>query len=171
MPDIMSFTMNDYNKEASVFSINVQDVNPANLADLLTKRDALKTAIDAITRGIFVQSTVTDKATYNSASTPAGDTQANREIKWLITYEDGTEFLDAPDDTIYNAGFRKVFKLELGTANLALRQDNDSVVYTRGGAHNVQAVADFVTALEAVLKSPYGGVGVVLRIEDVGRSS
>lgn len=171
--DRMKFGINDYEPERSSVSIGIENVTTSNITAILLASASLRSAMEAITLGQFVDREITISQAFASASTPATNPAAERENKWLVTYEDITEYSNAPTNTVFNQGYRKVFTLELPTADVGIRINNDNVIYKRGADTPIPNLPDaetFVTALEAILKSPYGGEASVLKIEAVGRN-
>lgn len=158
--------MVDYDGEKSAVSFNTGAVTAVSLPGLLTQFGALRSALEGITLG-----TVTEEAQYvfktRLANTPPTDKFAQRENKWLVVYEDATPFFDAPVNAIPNAGYRKVFTMEIPTADLSLLPDDP-----QGSELDLAGTeaAAFVTAFEAIARSPYGGNVNVLKIQAVGRN-
>lgn len=161
MPASGYFSFLDYGREGASFSFNTGPVTALTIAGLLTEFGALRSATAAITLG-----TITDEAQYawrtNLDNTKPTDPNAQRERKWLVTYEDNTATLGVGID---NPGYKKVFNTEIPTADLSkLTTDTDIVDLTQ------TEIADWVTAFEAIAKSPYGGSAHVLQIAAVGRN-
>jgi len=162
-----SFTLMDYDREKTNSGFNTAAITPTSLAGLLTEFGALKAAIDTITLG-----TISDEAIYvnrtKNSNVPPSDPSAQRERKWLVSYEDNTQFFDPPDNAIPNAGYRKLFDMEIGTADFTtarLPNNGDEADLTE------TSMAAFVTAFEALVHSPYGGTVNVVKITAVGRNT
>lgn len=162
-----SFTLMDYDREKTNSGFNTAAITPTSLAGLLTEFGALKAAIDTITIG-----TISDEAIYvnrtKNSNVPPSDPNAQRERKWLVSYEDATQFFDPPDNAIPNAGYRKLFDMEIGTADFTtarLPNNGDEADLAE------TSMAAFVTAFEALAHSPYGGVVNVVKITAVGRNT
>lgn len=160
------FSILDWDSEVSAFSFNTGAVTAVSLPGLLTQFGALRTAAEAMILG-----TIQEEAQYvfktKLDNTPPTDKNAQRERKWLITYEDNTPFFDPGVNSIPNAGYKKVFTSELPTANATLlpaAPAGDELDLTAAPTD------DFVTAFEALVKSPYGGAAHVLKISLVGRN-
>lgn len=165
MPGQLSFTVLDNSNEKSNFSIWTGEVTAASLPGLLTEVGTLRTAIDGLVIGTVHKEQLKVFDTVLSNTRPANKF-AQRESKWLVTYEDILAFFDDPVNAIPNEGFGKVFNIEIGTADLALLPDgSESLDITAGAA------ATFVTAFEATARSPYGGTVNVLSIRYVGRKT
>jgi hypothetical protein len=160
-----SFTLMDHGGEKSVMSFYTPNITGTLLPNTVTQFNALRSAIIGITLGTVVQEELSLFRNKLSNALPATP-NAQRERKWLVVYEDVTEFLNPPTNTIRNEGYRKVFTLEIATANLVgnLQPNSDEA--------NLSAtpVAAFVTAFETLARSPYGGQVNVLKLVAVGRN-
>lgn len=157
----------DYSLENSSSSVHVGGVTAVSLPGLLTQIAAYVTAVDNITIGTLRDDTLIAFST-NRSSTPPASPLARRESKWLIRYEDNLPFFDDPVNAIPNAGFGKIFTFTIPTADFLLTGafplNSDDAVLTQ------TQLAAFVTAFEAMARSPYGGTVNVLGIEAVGRN-
>jgi hypothetical protein len=160
-----SFTLLDHNGEITSTSFNTGNVTALSLPGLLTQFGALRTAIDGIVLGTISKESLKVFDTPLSNDLPV-DQNAQRERKWLVVYEDNLPFFDAPLNAIPNEGYRKRFSFEIGTADIANRLVPNT---DRADLANTQ-VAAFVTAFEAIARSPYGGTTNVLEIRSVGRN-
>jgi phospholipase/lecithinase/hemolysin len=160
-----SFSFLDHNGERSNMQFYTGNVTAASLPGLLTQWGTLRSAIDGITLGTISQEELSVFRTKISNALPS-DANAQRERKWLVVYEDTTEFFDAPINAIPNEGYRKVFTFELPTAALVgnLQPNSDQADLT------TPAMSAFVNAFEAVARSPYGGAVNVLKLVAVGRN-
>jgi len=158
------FTIADYGGETSRTSFQTGNITAISIAGTLTQFGALRGAIENIILGVVKQEYL---QVFNTRLTNVlpGDINAQVERKWLVTYEDNEAFFDAPANLIPNAAFRKVYQVEIGTADLAsvtMQGTTDEVDITVGAA------AAFVTAFQALVKSPYGGDTRVLAMRHVG---
>jgi hypothetical protein len=160
-----NFTLLDHNGERSVTSFYTGNVTAISLPGLLTQFGALRTAIDGITLGTISQEELSVFRTKLSNTLPSSP-NAQRERKWLVVYEDATEFFDPPLNAIPNEGYRKVFNFEIATAALV----NNLLPNSDEADLSATAVAAFVTAFEAIARSPYGGTVNVLKLVAVGRN-
>lgn len=160
-----SFTLIDHNREKSTTSFYTGNITGASLPATLTQFGALRNAIDGITLGSVTNESLKVFDT-KLANSPPADENAQRERKWLVVYEDDTAFFDAPLNAIPNSGYRKAFTFEIATAELTgrLLPNSDEADLTDAG------MAAFVTAFEAIGRSPYGGVVNVVQIRAVGRN-
>lgn len=162
-----SFTIIDYDREKSPMGFNMAAITAASLPGALTQFGALRTAIGGIILG-----SVSDEALYVNrtkiTNVPATNPSAQRERKWLVKYEDTTQFFDDPVNSIPNAGYKKQFNVEIGTANFT-----STNLPNNGDEANLAdtAIAAFVTAFEAIARSPYGGAVNVTQILAVGRNN
>lgn len=158
------FTIVDYTRETSRTSFNTGNITAVSLPATLTQFGALRGAIENIILGVVKQEYLQVFNTRLSNVLP-GDINAQVERKWLVTYEDNQAFFDAPANLIPNAAFGKVYSFEIGTADLAavtFQGTTDEVDIAVGAA------ATFVTAFEAIARSPYGGTVRVLEMTHVG---
>lgn len=159
-----SITFMDYDREISTMQVNTGNITAISLPGTLTQWGALRTALAGITNGTISAESLNVFNTRLS-NTPPAATDAQRERKWLVSYEDATAFFDAPVNAIPNEAFGRKYTVEIPCA------------YYFGHllAHTDQAdlsnadIAAFVTAFEALCKSPAGGAVNVLQITAVGR--
>lgn len=161
-----SITLADYNFETSTMSIHTGAVTAVSLPGLLTDIADLKAAVLALTLGnIWADMLRAFKTPGPNSGVAPTDQNAQVERKWLVTYRDNLQFFDAPVNAIPNAGFGKIFNLEIATANAALLTDNSEFLNL-----TADEGLDFVTAFESIARSPYGGTTEVISIELVGRT-
>lgn len=160
------FTLIDHSNEETRTSFYTGNITAASLPGTLTQFGALRTAIEGITLGVVAKESLKVFDT-TLANVPPSDENAQRERKWVVSYEDSLAFFDDPVNAIPNAGYRKKFTLEIGTADLVgrLLPNSDQADMT-----DPQIVA-FVTAFEAIARSPYGGTVNVLGLTAVGRNT
>lgn len=160
-------SLRDFDGEISTTSFNTGAITAISLPGLLGQWDDLRIATEAITSGLVAEEGLYVFRTRLTNVNPTSQL-AQREQKWLVTYEDTTEFFDAPVNAIPNAGYRKIFNLEIGTADLsAVTLLNDTDIVDLATA----PVPAWVSAFEAIARSPYGGAVNVVRINHVGRNS
>jgi len=159
-----SETISDYNGETSTTTILVGNVTAASLPGLLSDIADMRAAIDGLILGVPKSDMLRAYKTPISNALPS-DQNAQVERKWLVTYDDITEFFDAPVNAIPNAGFGKIFNIEIATANAELLDDNQEYLDITAGPG-----LEFATAFNSMSRSPYGGQGRVLTIELVGRT-
>lgn len=164
MPGYGGMSVRDYNKELSMFRFYTGNITAVSLPGTLTEFGALRTAVDGIILGVIAKESLKVFDTIVSNAVPAS-VQAQREAKWLVVYEDTLPFFDDPVNAIPNEGYQKVFTLEIPTPDLSLLQTNSEDMIIASGAG-----ASFVTAFEAIARSPYGGTVNVLKITHVGRN-
>lgn len=168
MPTRAAINMQDYNNESSTVLLWVQDMSAVNYGAVTQDVDELKDAIAAITLGEIREAVVTKAFPESSAAVT--DKTAQRETKWLVTYRDTTQFLDAAN-TIANPGYLKIFTTEIPCADLTLLADNKEELNLSSGAG-----ATFKAAFEANARSPYNHSASapsiqVLSVKHVGRRS
>lgn len=159
-----SYTLSDYNGETAITTINTGAVTAVSLPGLLTNIATMVTAIDGIVLGVRKSDTLRAFKTPGSNAF-ASDQNAQVERKWLVTYDDITQFFDAPVNAIPNAGFGKVFNVEIGTADASLLDDNQEFLDISAGPGLA-----FASAFNTLARSPYGGAARVLTVELVGRT-
>jgi len=125
------------------------------IAGYVTAYGALEAAIAGITLGTLAQRAV-NTSTVTVSQTPAADTSAQRERKWLVTYQGDTSL--------------KLFRLELPCADLA---DGHLIPNTDKADMENAEIAAFVAAFEAIGRSPDSETETVtvLSIRHVGRNN
>lgn len=158
------FSILDYDGERSNTSLTTGNITAVSLPGTLTQWGTLRSALDGIILGTVSQEWLKVFDTKISNTLPS-EKAAQRESKWLVVYEDTTAFFDDPVNSIPNEGYKKVFTLEIPTADLSLLETNKDTMNIASGAGQT-----FVTAFEAIAKSPYGGAVNVLEVRHVGRA-
>lgn len=118
MPTRGSVSVRDHENEPSGVLFWVQDVGAANYASVTQDIDEVKDAIDTIILGTIREAGFS-KDFPESAGFPSGVPNAQRETKWLVTYQDNMQFLDEAN-TIANPGYLKIFTTEIPCADLSL---------------------------------------------------
>jgi len=154
----------DYSNEPSTSSIHVGGVTAVSLPGLLTNIAAYVAAVDGITLGTIRDDTLIAYST-NRSSVPPADVNAQRERKWLVRYIDDLPFFDDPVNAIPNAGFGQAFTFTIPTADIG---GANLVPNTDLGLLTDTQMAAFVTAFEALARSPYGGTVELISMEAVG---
>jgi len=158
----------DYSEERSTSGVGVGAVTAVSLPGLLTNIAAYITAIDAITIGTITFDALQAYRTPRG-SLPPTDPNAQRERAFRVFYADTLPFFDDPVNAIPNEGFGKVFHFDVPTANFGLA---DLFPLNTDQADLAQTqIAAFVTALEAMARSPYGGTIEVTKIIGVGKAT
>lgn len=156
--------MLDNSREVSSFSVITGEVTAVSLPGLLSDIADFRAAVGNITLGVQTQDALRAYAD-SHGNTPPANELADVETAWLVTYEDTLEFFDDPVNAIPNEGFGKLFTLTVPTADVVgkLQANSDK-------ANLAQAdIAAFVTAFEAMARSPYGGTVNVIEMTRVGR--
>lgn len=172
MPTRAYVTVEDYTGEKTTTQFWVQDIGAANYGTVTQDIDEVKDAIATMIRGEVRESGF--HKSFPESGAAVTDQLAQRETKWLVVYQDTTQFLDAAN-TIANPGYLKIFTLEVGTANIA----GDKIPAGAGDEADLTEatiVAPFVTQFEANVRSPYNHTAnaptiVVKKIVHVGRNS
>lgn len=137
----------DYDHEVSRCKFHIVDLTAGNLVATQALLASLLTAIQDLVVGELQAEKVVLSNTKASGS-PASSKQANRETKWLVTYEDSTTHF--------------VYRGEIPTADLSLRAGNSSLLDLTAGVGLA-----FKTAFEAVVKSRAGNAVTVISVQDV----
>ena len=151
---------NDYDSERSGTTILWSSVNETNFVDAFANMVIMQARIDALSLGTIAERAVTFRTRVSNAA--ATNPQAQREVKWLVTYEDITPEIATG---VPNQGFGKVFTLEIPCADLSLLQANsDEINYTS------TAFTNFKASFEAHARSPYGGQVRIVNMRHVGRN-
>lgn len=165
MPGKLGFTILDYSREKSTLALATGNITAVSIAGTLTQVGALRTAIDGIILGVISDERLSVFET-NLSNIPPVSELAQIESAWLVQYEDNQAFFDPPDNAIPNEGFGKLFTMTIGTADIVGRllpaSDEADLTDTQ--------IAAFITAFEAIARSPYGGTVNVTRITFVGRN-
>lgn len=166
--NIGTFTFEDYSKEKGTMTVNI---GPLTAANFTAKRDALddlKAALGGMTLGEIRKTSITEQ--FSESTATVTDKDAQRETKWLVTYRDETQFLDA-GNTINNVGFGNLYTVEIPTADRSLLTGNSDNLDIDPATRSA-AVGAFITAFEALQNSPTGGNECkVVGIKHVGRST
>lgn len=150
----------DHDNERAGTTVNWETITEVNFVSAIANMNILQARIDALTLGTLAERSITLRA--RLSNTPPNNPLAQRETKWLVSYEDITEYL-AVD--VVNPGFGKIFTLELPCADLSLLSPNsDEIDYTNS------AYTNFRTTFENHAKSPYGGAVRILKMRHVGRN-
>lgn len=159
-----SFTILDYDGEVTNSQFNTGNITAVSLPGTITQFGTLRTALDGIILGRISKEALKVFETKLSNTLPT-DKAAQRESKWLVVYEDNLPFFDDPVNAIPNEGYKRVFTMEVGTADLSLLVANTDRMEITAGAGQT-----FVTAFEALARSPYGGTVNVIEVRHVGRN-
>lgn len=163
MPAHGGFSIADYSAEIGTFGFQTGAITALNLPTVLTQFGALRGAVENIILGVVHKE---HQYAWDSKLTNVlpGDVNAQRERKWLGIYEDSTATLGVGID---NPGYLKKFTFEIPTADFS----GDRLLPGKDEADLSEAtMAAFVTAFQALAKSPYGGTPRVLQMFGVGRN-
>lgn len=168
MPGELSIGFLDYSDERSSTGIHTGNITAISLPGALTNIAALITAIDAITMGTLTYDALQAYRTARG-TVPPTDPNAQRERLFRVHYVDNLPFFDDPVNAIPNAGFGKPFHFDVPTANFGL---TDLFPINSDEADLAQTqIAAFVTATEALARSPYGGTINIVKIVGVGKAT
>lgn len=152
MPHFGTFTILDYSEEKSTTRFNFGAVTAINIAGFLTAFGNMRTAITNIILGTVQKESWTGDSTVLS-NTPPAATEAQIELKWLVTYEGDTS--------------KKKYRAEIptpDTAKLIPGTDQADLADTD--------IAAYVTAFESIGRTPDDDTETisVLGINLVGRN-
>ena len=152
-------TIRDWEGSLGTVEINTGNVTALSLPTLLTQIGALRTAVDGLVIGVIADERQTVFNTILSQALPTSEF-AQRGNKWIVFYHDNTQFFDPGINAIPNSGYLRPFHVMLPTADNSLLELNETVLDI-----TVDPGLAFVTAFQAMARSPYGGVVVVDSIE------
>lgn len=151
MPSMYSLTVLDNSKESSTLRVAITPVTALNFDAVNTAIDALKTAVDGVSTGALASERRISADTFITRVPPIA-TDAQRENKWLVEYEDTTT--------------HRVYRNEIPCADLSLLTAGSDKIPDLA----VAPWAAFVTAWEAVVRAPATGNATnVLSVEFVGK--
>lgn len=162
MPDVAYITIEDYSGEPTRMKMNTVDLTAANLAAQQAALATLVAATPPLVRGTIRDSNL-QILTPGTAITPVSE-EAQIEKGWLVLFVDDQPFLDPGTDLVPNPGFGKSFISTWPTAEYTGHLTAASDFADLANAD----VAAFVTAFEALYRSPYGGTITVQSIRVVG---
>lgn len=146
-----SLTFLDYSREKSSMTFFFPAVTALNIADFLSDFGDLRTATEALSIGTLAQDQWTgDRTVYSK--TPPADLNAQRERKWLVTYEDTSTFAE--------------YQVEIPVAKTA----GLLVANTDLGDLSAADWVTWIAAFETLARSPEGNTVNVLRAQLVGRN-
>lgn len=175
MPTRGFVNMRDWGNEPTSVSFALQDVDVLNIESVEQDLDEIKDGCLAFLGGEVLSVGYTK--TIYEAPNPVTDSAAQREAKWVLTYRDDTQFLDAAN-TIANPGYRKLFTVEFGTA---ITKDGGGDTYLSPNSDLADPTDTEVDAfLDAILpniRSPYNHTAAVtptntfVQLKYVGRNS
>lgn len=167
-----NYTVKDYSAEKSVFGWHTQQLlsDGSNLATIQTDNATMLLAVYGVCRFASINNQqLVEGLRGSQAANP--NPEAQREEKWLCTYEDVSEYLDPPLNTVPNPGYHKIFNLELPEADLSLRTGNHDIVFSKGSVPDNAAFTTLETEFNDVVRSPYGGNASLLEVRAVGRNT
>lgn len=165
MPDKAIISVRDYSGEVSRMTVNTPDITAGNITAQLALLQTLAAEAADIIYGTIAE-TALQIVTPGSSAPPIGPA-AQIELRWLVVYTDSQQYLDPPTDSVLNPGFGRLFQTEIPCAviddNLMANSDFADLTDTQVGA--------FVTAFEAIARSPYGGTVQVNSLRIVGSNT
>jgi len=140
----------DHSEEVSTCQFPGVELTAANFDATIALMTALKTAVEAVVLGVLWKR-IDQAIDTLTTKTPPASTDAQRERKWIIIYEDTVTF--------------KHYNCELPCADLSLLIANTDRMDISAGAG-----AALVTAFENYVKSPDGNAVEVQSVRHVGRN-
>lgn len=140
----------DYDGEVSSMRFAVTPLTAENWATQSTLRGDFNSALQSIILGVRAREKYGNEVV--SSLERAASDAAQRELKWLVSYHDGTTL--------------KRYSFEIGTADTSVLDPNDRPHAAIGDAGVVDA---FIAALEAYGVTPDGNAMIVDEITLVGR--
>lgn len=147
-----TITMLDNSNEKSVVRVNAVELTAANIVAQEAAFAAFLAGVAGITLGVVTNTIEKAQDETFINPTPPADENAQRERKWLVQYYDTT------------TGERNSFSLPTADLTGFLLADSDKADLA------VAAMATFVTAAEAYVRSPAGNPINILAIVHVGRN-
>lgn len=149
-----AITIQDYNGEKSTVNVNLQDLDAAgaNHGSIAQDLDEIKDGILGVILGQVRETGLTYK--YPESSAAVTDQNAVREMKWLVTFRDTTQFLGAAN-TVPNPGFNKLFSFEIATPDRSLLPANEDEADLTDAAW-----VTFIAAVEPNIRSPFNRTAV-----------
>jgi len=146
-----SATYKDYSKEPSTMKYNIGPITALTIAGFLTQNDAFLDAVQALSLGALVHTTVVmDSTKYTGV--PPTDLNAQRERKWRVDFED-------------------VVNLSAGQFEIPVALvDGQLITGTDQADLTTAEWAALVTAAEALVKSNDGNAINILGATLVGRN-
>ncbi len=154
MPGRVTEKYNDVSGQSSTFGYNIISLTAANYDAQMVLIDALRDATEDVTSGELDGLKVLSRNS-DSGAAKSSEAVARRELKWLVTYEDTTTL--------------KKYQLEIPCPDVALVALYDGTEQKNAVLTHANWVA-WITAFEAVARSPTGGAVNVLAAREVGRN-
>lgn len=148
---LMSLRYNDYGAERSNVSMSATLLTAANFDAQAAAALSLRDAIAGVTHGLLVGFDFGSRYETVDPGTPADTPAAQRELKWLVRYQETGEAIQ---------------KMEIPCPDVALLDaSNRGYMQIASGAG-----AAFVSAFEAFVLGSDGGAVNVLDVKLVGRN-
>jgi hypothetical protein len=149
----INYTQADYGGEKTVFGVEIATIDAANFDTMIAAILALETAVQDVCIGAKIKREVILQSL--GSLTAATDSEAQRELKWLVNYHD-------------NGNPLRSLNIEIGCPDII-----DATLMVAGtdmwDPTNADWIA-FVAAFEAVVLAPYTGNNVTVdRVTLVGR--
>lgn len=168
MTTVSTLSIIDYSNEVSQMGVQAIELTAANFAAQQALRDAFFEATEDVILGVRVQ-TQTSVIGRNVDAAPT-NTAAQRENKWLVSYRDNSALVPGGGG-VANPGYGKYFNVEIPTADVTdaslFKAGSDEANWNGAGADTQWT--DFAVDFQAYVRSPYGGLPLIVGIEFVGR--
>jgi len=150
-----SYTQTDYDGERTNLSVEVPTIDAANFDAQVALADALETAIQGVSIGADYQRELT-LVTTGILAFPS-DSEAKRELKWLVRYHD-------------NVNVNRKLHCEIGCADII--DETLLVVNTEKADLTHAAWVAFIAAFEGYVLAPVSGSNVTVEsITQVARNT
>lgn len=169
---LVTFRWRDRDGEKTTTTIRVDDVasDGSNFATLTTAINALRSEFNNITIGLMESVTISQEIFSQSGSVT--NTEAERERKTLIVYEDTSPFLDPPTNSVPNPALGRLYNVEIGTRRAEDPLSNELFPLNSEEADLSQPPwQDLVADFAQVVRSPNGGNVSVRRALKVNRNT
>jgi len=149
-------TIADHDGEVSTAQFPASDLTVANIDQEFTDALALRTALNAIQRGLELKYTITAKTSPQAVGRSA-DQEAQREEKMIVRYYDVNTFVQA--------------SLTIPCADMTLQMtSHPGAFYIKGASGHDLDILAFVSAFEDYVPGPSGNLSVITEIVHVGRN-
>jgi hypothetical protein len=143
----------DQTLETQEHTIYTPVLTSANIVAQRALQATYQTAVDGVVIGVIIKSTTTADVATEDAPVPPVDGSAQREMEWLVIYEDAVTFA--------------IDKIRIGTPDLnpSLRRPNQQIADLTNAAW-VAYKAAFEAAAKSRLGNPVSIVSIILTAAD-----
>lgn len=138
----MSLRYNDYNSERSNVSMAGTLLTAANFDAQAALALALRDAIAGVANGLLVGFDFGNRYQTVDPGTPSADVTAQRELKWLVRYQETGEAIQrmeipCPDMTLLDPNNRGYMLISSGAGQQFVSAFEDYILGSEGGAVTV----------------------------------